>query len=400
MRQREKLKMSGKLVFCDGEEMRVYDGGKVSSYKSGYITRYRDSAIASARNREWKRNSDALYRGEFFRDGGGEELEGSVTSAFLSGDDEIVYTFQIDSSSGIYKKYLADENKTEAHVVNSTSCSYVGGSFDGSGTLAVSLKNGYYNADIALFDMATCDYKTYTEGDTLDEDPYICPDERNIIYYSSRGVGRDIRGNFIAFSPAEIYRLDTQNVTVDLVRSDPKYSFFKPKFCGGKLYCIKAPSVQSRGNVLLDIVLIPWRILQAIVGFFEVFVHAFTGKSMTSGGDNPARGRKVDGRKVIICGNLIDVEKEAKKNASKKDTDYGLVPSSWQLIEAESGKIIMNGVADFDIAEDGTLYATNGRRIFEISGNSRKKIAEASACFSLSCQRGVQPEADNLFGKS
>lgn len=390
--------MSGKLVFCDGEEMCVYDGQKVSSYKSDYITRYRDSAIASARNREWKNSSNALYRGEFFDNNSTENLVGNVTSAFFSGDNEVVYTFQIDSSSGIYKKSLSDEKLTEAHIINSTTGSYVGGSFDeGSGTFAVSVKNGYYNSDIALFDMKTCDYKTYTEGDTLDEDPYICPDERNIIYFSSRGVGRNMSGDFVAYSPAEIYRLDTKNVTVDLVKSDAKFSYFKPKYRGGKLYCIKAPAVQSRGNVFLDIVLIPWRILQAIVGFFQVFVHAFTGKSMTSGGDNPARGKEVDGRKIIISGNLIDVDKEAKKNASKKDTDYGLVPSSWQLIEVESGKVIKNGVADFDIADDGTIYATNGRRIFEISGNSCKKVCNTSACFALSCRKTSEKGLDNIF---
>lgn len=390
--------MAGKVVFCDGEDICVFDGQKVERYTSEYITRFRDSAIASARNKEWKNSSNALYRSEFFSSGGEENLIGNVTSAFFISQDEVVYTFTIDNSSGIYKKSLSDEKLIESHVVNSTSNAYVGGSYDErSGTLAVALRSGYYNSSVALFDMKTCDYKTYTEGDTLDEDPYICPDERNIIYYSSRGVGRDMQGNFVAFSPAEIYRLDIGRVKVDLVKSDEKYSYFKPKCRGGKLYCIKAPASHGKGNVILDIVLIPWRILQAIVGFFQVFVHAFTGKSMTSGGDNPARGRKVDGRKLIISGNLVDVEKEAKKNASKRDTDYGLVPSSWQLIEVESGKVIKSGIADFDIADDGTIYATNGRRIFEIRQNSCKKICDASACFAISCKKTFDGGTDNIF---
>lgn len=391
--------MSDNLVFCDGENICAFDGQRVHTFVSSYITRYRDSAIAAARGREWKKSSNALYRGEIFQEDDSQSLVGNVTSAYFCGESEVVYTFQIGNSSGIYKKSLADEKLTESHVINSTTSSYTGGSLDeGCGALAVSVKSGYYNADIALFDLKSGDYKTYTEGDTLDEDPYICPDERNIIYYTSRGAGRDMRGNFIEFSPAEIYKLDTRSVTTELVKSDAEYSYFKPKCRGGKLYCIKAPAGKSGGNALLDIVLIPWRILQAIVGFIAVFVHAFTGKSVTSGGDNPARGREVDGKKVIISGNLVDVEKEAKKNASKRDADYGIVPSSWQLIEVESGKVIKKGIADFDIADDGAIYATNGRRIFKIEGDSCKKICDATACFALSCRKSSKKSADNIFG--
>ena len=91
------------------------------------------------------------------------------------------------------------------------------------------------------------------------------------------------------------------------------------------------------------------------------------------------------------------MKKRAKKNASKRDTDYGLVPSSWQLIEVESGKVIKSGIADFDIADDGAIYATNGRRIFEIRQNSCKKICDASACFAISCKKTFDGGTDNIF---
>jgi hypothetical protein len=170
------------------------------------------------------------------------------------------------------------------------------------------------------------------------------------------------------------------------VLSSPNYSFYKPIYWGGKLYAIKAPAREKGTNPLIEIVLIPWRIIQAIAGFINLFVHAFTGKSLVSGGNNPAKGRDYDSRKVAIKGNLIDVEKQSRKNASKKDKDYGFVPSSWQLIEVDTGKVIKSGVADYDIDCDGTIIATNGRRIFEIKDDKITKVVEADFCVSVNCK--------------
>jgi hypothetical protein len=187
--------------------------------------------------------------------------------------------------------------------------------------------------------------------------------------------------------------LDTERVEVEEVVSSEKFSYFKPIMHGGKLYAIKAPVKEHKGNPLLEIILIPWRILQAIAGFINLFVKAFAGKSLTSGGSNPTKGREYDSKKIAIRGNLIDVEKQAKHNASKKNTEGGFVPLSWQLIEVESGKVIKSGIADYDICEDGTIIATNGRKIFEIKDGNSKKVCDVQCCLRVDCKHTAKGES-------
>lgn len=390
-----------KFTYADGENICEYDGEKATSHASIFIEKYKRNATESARLKEWKKGENALFRGETdMRDGADPVFNASVEGVFPTAEDgKVVYAFSVNDACGIYRKDLNDEKKTEAHVINSNDKRFSGGCLDvENNILATSLQKNYFNSDIALFDLNTDDYKTVTDGDTLDVDPFISPDEPNIIYYSSRGAGRDANGEFIKFSPAAVYRLDMDMLDVRPVIGDDKHNYFKPVRHGGKLYCIKAPVREKRGNPLLEIILIPYRILQAIVGFFEVFVRAFTGKSLAGGGNNPTKARDYDSRKTVIAGNLINVEKNAKKNASKKNPDYGFMPSSWKIIDVDSGKSLAEGVADFDIAEDGTIVYTNGRRIFTLKDGVKKKVCNAERCFRVSCIHRADKKPDSPFG--
>ena len=384
------------FTFADGEEMGAYDGKNVITFKSAFINNYKENAHGIARSKAWKTSgSGAIFR-ENYNDPSDLTFDSSVTGVYPAGEgDEVIYSFRINQTSGIYKKHVSDDKTPETHVINSVDMSFGGGSFNAAkGELAVSMGRGYYNSDIALFNVATGDYKTVTEGDTADEDPFISDDNADEIYYASRAVGRDAHGEFVEFAPSAIYRLNLSTMQLDEVVSSPKYSYFRPVAHGGGLYAIKAPSGKRRGNPLLEIVLIPYRILQGIVGFINVFVNAFAGKSLTSGGANPARGRDYDSRKIAIAGNLIDVEREAKANASKKDSDYGIVPKSWELVNIQSGEVLAWGVADYDIAPDGTIYYTNGRRIFSLKDGKRTKICNTSLCLRINCRHEGKVSAD------
>lgn len=389
-----------KFTFADGADICAFDGEKVTKYSSKFIDSYKENAQSIVRSKQWKNSGEgARFREVAYSDGEDLSFDAKVTGVFpTEKDNEVIYAFSVNQTSGIYKKDLTDEKQLETHVINSLELTFNGGCYNAAtGELLTAVQRGYYNSDIAVFDIASGDYKTVTDGDTMDEDPYICSDDANIVYYSSRGVGRNGSGDFVCFSPSAIYRLDLERVSVEEVAASETYSYFKPAYYGGKLYAIKAPVREKRGNPLLEIVLIPWRILQAIAGFINLFVTAFTGKSLTSGGNNPAKGRDYDSRKIAIAGNLVDVEKETKRNASKKDSDYGLVPKSWQLVEVDSGKVVKSGIADFDIAEDGTIVATNGRRIFAIRDGECKKVCNAEFCVRVNCRHTVEGK-NTLFG--
>lgn len=389
------------FTFADGQKICRFDGEKVTDFKSGYIERYIENAENAQRNAEWKKSGEgAIFRGDAtFEQSAERKFDCTISGVYpMESDDWVAYSFTVNQTSGIYKKCLTDEKTPETHVINSNSLSFGGGMLDvKNNILAVSVQRNSYNSDIALFDMGTGDYKSVTDGDTLDVDPYISPNDRNVIYFSSRGAGRDNHGIFVEYSPSVICRLDLNAMTVEEVVSSPKYSYFKPVYHGGKLYAIKAPVKEKRGNPLLEIILLPWRILQGIASFINIFVTATTGKGLTEGGTNPARGKDYDSRKVEIAGNLIDVDKQLKKNASKKDSDFGFIPRSWELVEIDSGKVIKSGIGDFDIDKDGTIIATNGKRIFEIKDGKCKKVCNAEYCVKVNCRHSSDKKHDPLF---
>lgn len=384
-----------KFLYADGENVCIYDDGKIKKLACKFFENYKNNVESIERSRSWKHSGEgAQFRGDVNPYETKTVYESSINGIFFTSDEnEIAYSFEINQTSGIYKKRLDSEKNEEAHVISSIDNGFGAGCFDArSGALTVSIKRNSVNSDIALFDIKSGDYKTVTDGDTLDEDPSFSPDDGNIIYFSSRGVGRDRGGGFVGYSPAAIYKLDLGNVDATEIKSDERYSYFKPIMHGGKLYAIKAPAKEKGANPFIEILLIPFRIIQAIVNFINVFVCMFTGKSLASGGSNPTKGREFDSREEYIKGNLINVEKESKKN--RKKGEDGFIPLSWQLIEVESGKVLKSGIADYDIAPDGTVIATNGKHIFAIKDGKATKLCDTERCLKVSCKHETQTKSD------
>ncbi len=385
-----------KFLFADGQKICLYIDGQVKEYPSKFIEKYKENALNCERAKSWKHSGEgAQFRGDIRPGEEGVKINSSLNGLyFLSDENEIAYSFSVNDTSGVYKKRLDDEKAQESHVINSLDTEFLNGCMDaGSDTLVLSVRRNYVNSDLAVMDVKSGDLKTVTEGDTLDEDPYISPENGNKIYFSTRGAGRDSSGSFISYSPASICRLDLNEMTVEEIKSSEKFNYFKPVYHGGKLYAIKTPLKEKGANPLIEIALIPFRIVQALANFVNVFVRAFTGKSLASGGSNPTKQRDYDSRKEFVKGNLINVEKESKKN-KKRGGDYGFIPLGWQLVEVESDKVIKCGIADFDIAEDGTIIATNGRRLFAINGENCKKIYNTDCCLKVACMHKTDKKTD------
>lgn len=373
------------FIFADGEDICVYADGEAKKYKSGYIESYKRNSAEAERAKAWKYSGEgAQFRGDIRA---GAEVKCSINGVYLD-RDAAVYSFSVNNLSGIYCRSLADEKAAESHVINSLEHEYSGGCLDlTSGRLAVSAKRGYLDADIALFDIHNGNYVTVTGGDSLDEDPFFDPENANIIYFSSRGAGRDAGGNFVAFSPAEILRLNLSTSEMSEIISDAKYSYYKPIKHGGKLYAIKAPAGEKKPNPVLSALLLPVRFLEAVANLISVFIRAFTGKSTTSGGANPAKGREYDSRKIYVRGNLINAEKESKKNTGKRKGEGGMIPRSWKLVEL-GGAILAEGVADFDICADGTVIYTDGKHIYALENGKKRKLCNTDCCLRLAVAHG------------
>ena len=374
------------FLYIDGENLCVYTDGKVKSYQSRYIQNYKESSLREAKSKEWKqkgRTEMLLNEGMLFED---EELTTALTSlSRAENKEELYYTFSANETSGIYKKYLDDKKNTEAHVISSNevefSCLHIGK----NGKLLAAVKRGGVESNIALFSDNYDDYQVLTGGDSLDENPSF--DGNGNILFNSYGVGRDENNRFVEYAPSGIYRLNAYDYSLQTVLESEEYSFVKPIEREDGLYYLKRPAKEKeRSNPILEICMIPVRILQGIVGFISFFVTIFSGKPLVKGGKQgggaAARNYSKDERKLYIQNQMVKVDRELKKNG--KEEDYGFIPRSWKLarLTANGEEELAYGVADYCFCEDG-IVVTNGKHIFLIENGKRKKIADVDCCLKL-----------------
>ena len=391
-----------RLTYTDGERLCYYVDGQKYTYESNYIKKYRETALNSAKNREWKKKSEQMIDDFYFEEDSGvyAEIHGvSLTEE----ENKIAYTFTVNQTSGIYYKYLDDETKTEAHVILSNEVDFISYCVNEDGEAVGSIRSGEYSANIAVFDKNNGNYKTLTDGGSLDENPFL--DKDGNILYDSYGVGRDAENQFVTYLPAEILKLNSRTMELETLVTDENFSFVKPmQDSDGNLYCIKKPGAErKRENVFLQILTIPIRIIEAIVGFISTFVTIFSGKPMVSDGgsvkgdNSAAKNGKKDRRKIFVNNQIINAEEELKRN--QKSEYGGFIPREWVLVKIEpkgDGEYeilqeIAQGVADYCIVEEEgktKLVYTNGKYVFECFEEEKKwkrnKLFNADCCLKIS----------------
>lgn len=404
-----------KFAFVDGEKIAVCEDGNVQKFDSKYVVNYRETAIKSAKSREWKTQGKAsrlMDEDYYFERENGANAEVFIRGVALTEkENELVYAASVNDSSVIYKKDLLDEEKTESHVVSSNSEEFMSVSRNRNGGMLAAIQRDPVAADIAVFEQDGGDYKCVTGGDSLDENPAFDTDGKSVLF-NSYGVGRDANNNFIKYLPSELFRLDLSTLNVDTVASDRNFSYIKPLPDGeGNLYCIKKPdSEKTERNPLLQILLIPVRIVQGIAGFISAFVMCFSGKPLVDGqsaqslGGDATKNGKYDRKKVFINNNLLNVDEQLKKN--KKQENYGFIPQSWKLIKIDKDgneTELTGGVADFCFTDDGNgkraVIFTNGKHIFTLTDEGkRKKLADADFCLKVGGTPSPADESNDLFG--
>ena len=395
------------FLFIDGEEICIYKDGEISEYKSGFIEKYKDATLRSIKTSEWRKKSRTeMLLNEYYPFDDEDEFKVKINSAWLVNDKtEILYSFTVNETSGIYKKYLNEENETEAHVISSSELEFSSIYYYDYGIVA-SVNKNQITSDIAVFSQDLSDYKFVTSGDSLDENPYLHTDGK--IYFNSYGVARDEVGNCLGYDNSEIYSLDIKTMEIKEIVNNRKYSLVKPVPYRNGLLMIKKPTeTEEKSNIFLDILMIPIRILQGIVGFISAFVTFFSGKPLVSDGGSSngytrSKNLKTDEKRLFVLNNFLNVEKELKKN--KRDRFPSFIPKSWKLIllknlETEDNIIqqtYLSGIADYCVLDENNIIATNGKYVFLIK--DEEKNYKVKALFKTSCCLKVFPVPEK--GKS
>ena len=367
------------LVYISDNKIFFRKDGKPYELPSQRVEKYK-SAIESIKKRhEWKNTGKgAQFMGMYYR---GYDLE---ADAYISGlskyKDGFLYSINLDGVGGIYKK-TTQKDDLEGHVTAKDKLQIRDIDVK-DGQCAASVGDGD-NRNLALFDLSSGNYEELTEGDSFEDFPSFSM-KYNRILFSSAGLARYPNGDTVTGPySAMVFNLDKGEME-ELI-SDVKFDFIRVREdADGNIYCIKRPhGGEKNENVLLDILLFPWRMIKAIFGVFNYFSVLFGGESLRSGKDPQAfanmKMKQKSERELFIDGNVINAEQTYKLNMQKGEKFPGLIPHSWELIKIDgyTGErfCVKKGVLDFTICENGDILYSNGYAIIRLS-EKREELVE------------------------
>ena len=388
----------GKFTYREEQQEREYE--------SDYLTHYIRSSTQISDKNAWKEKGfGAAFRGVSSGDSTDRKIEASVNGIALADGQDFFYSITVDNMSGIFRKNMSAERDSETHVIHSSDMEFYDLDYcAGSNLLAASVKNDPYSQNIALFDLCQGDYSILTDGDSLDRHPRFSQSAANTILFDSCGIGRDSSGNFVEYGPSSLYRLDTMTNNIEEIISAENRSLVCPKDdAQGNLYYIERPAKirEKKPNIFIEVLLIPFKLIYAIYRFLESFTMLFTGKTFTSksSGDNPAKNKSE--REIFFEGNLIEAEKNLKKNRKRREKFPGIAPDSWKLLRrTPDGSIqtMMNGVISFDVDADGNVLYTNGKNVLLIKKDGNmEKLADAALCKHVSSLPAKLQARNSIF---
>jgi hypothetical protein len=241
----------------------------------------------------------------------------------------------------------------------------------GRDLIACSVMHPDTTASIGVMALDATDLREVTEGDSHDRCPSWVPGPRPRLVYQSAGVARDGAGRPAGHGPCEVHCLDLENGSLETLATDAKADLLSPRMdADGTLYYIRRPYSGGavRGSLLrslLDLLLLPARLLYAVFQYLNFFSARYTGKPLTTAG---ARKKGADMRQMMVWSNLMEAGQDGGQD------EEGSVPRSWHLVRARAGErpeTVAEGVVAFDLGDDGTVLYSTGAAIHALGADRR-----------------------------
>ncbi len=382
-----------KIIFNSGMKIVEYNDGKTTEHNLDFFNRYIETSIRETEKDVWKHSgAGAQFRGdaiEHLRNSQANEIiRSEITSLQYIDEENINYSLFINDISAIYSKNLTSKQASESHILHDNSL-IIKGTSQKNENIALTVSKDGITSHLAIFSKRDNDFRTVTDGDSYDEHPSYSESDDSIILFSSKGVGRDYDGNFVEYSPSSVYSYNVYAQEVEELYASNDYSFIKPKQnAKGEIFAIRKPiKDKKKSNLLLNILLIPFRLIKAIYYMFESFTKAYTGKGFTDNSANPAKNNEKNPKQIFIEGNLIYADKEYKLNKKHSGDFAGIIPRNYELVKfLNNGEIevICKGVIAYDFDIDGNFIVSNGKYILKTDGKKIEKLTECKLATTLS----------------
>ena len=333
----------------------------------------RDRALRIQQKNAWKTQGSGA---QFMSGGmlwGGRDRDPAEMRIEITGltrgeqPSDLIYSLDTDDLAGVFLlRDFGVEEQRLFHCTERRVRDLSGDPLDARLACAVQHRNGIWN--IGVMSMDGSGLSEATEGDSVDRAPSWVPGRPDEIVFQSAGIGRDRNGVALGTGPFHLETLNIATGEMSCIAEDPQHDLLAPRFDqAGNLFFIRRPHrspIQrpSLGRGLLDLMLAPFRLLLAVYHWLNFFSFRNSGQPLNtqSGGQ-----RQMDIRKMLIWGNLVNVERTLEKEREAESPS--LVPKTWELVRQTScgeESIIARGVLAFDLAPDGTIIHTNGSAVF------------------------------------
>lgn len=370
-------------IYCisEGSIYRI-DSGKPQQLTCGRIRDYLNAVNEMKKRDEWKTTG----KGAKFMNV--EEKYYDTESLFLrslsSDGRRLIYGTFIDGVGGLYFK--DPDSGDETYICANQTVDPGRVSFR-DGKCCFDAGEGGYERHIAWLNTQNGSADQLTEGFTSESSPWISRRDPDIIYYTAMGYAQNSSGAVVEKSPCAISSYNAGTGELSDIISDAGYDYIKPSDdADGNIYCIRRKYEPTRrsSNLAEDILLFPYRIIKAIIGFLSTFSMVFGGEPLRTGGKNPAKTRTADERDLFIEGNIV----RAKRIAESDRSDEGIIPSEWVLIKHSpdgSEEILAKGVMDYLLLDSGVILYSDGRFVKRLSGGTAEKICriDLANCISV-----------------
>jgi hypothetical protein len=377
--------MEEKIIFSVEDKMGIVNGSSINYLYSQHLKKYHKNMDDIKKKHAWKtEGSGAAFMGvhnplAYYSS---ENVIANINGiAVVPNQSKMLYSISIDEFSGIFIKNPLDNSELEGLVTSNMDNGFFSVDYDErTEKIAVSVSEGHLEKHIAVMSIDRGGYNVLTEGESIDENPSWAKTDKNAIYYDSAGIAISSIGELGGLGTKSILKLDLNSGDIEEVVHINKHDCIKPiEDREGNLYFIKRPHDEnySKAASLKDVILMPYKFLKAIFGWMNLFTAKYTGDTLTSVGQNPAKTKQRTQEEIFIEGNLINAEKTLKENQSAGEKFPGVAPRSWELMKmSQSGemKSIKKGVIDFDINSRGEIVYSNGKYLLKVGNNSSEKV--------------------------
>jgi hypothetical protein len=345
-------------------------GGSVRELKSHFGERIRERAVAMHERNAWKTSgTGARFMGTWaMRDQEDPAAMPIEVSSVASGSapGELLYCLETPEICGLLK--LEQQGAEENRLWHSNSRRVRDLALHaGSNRIVCAVAHDDGTAGIAVMQSDGSRLSIATEGDSVDLAPRWIPGKDDLVVFQSAGVGRNRDGFPVGLGPFHIQQLTLTSGELQTIADSPEHDLLAPQYdAEGRLYFIRRPYRPGHWRpwwaTLLDVVLLPWRLLYAVFQFFNFFSMRYTGQPLSADGGSARKA--MDAQRMVLWGNVIDARRAMRKARPEEAPD--LVPSSWELIRREpdgTESVLARGVLSFDLCRDGTILYLNGSAV-------------------------------------